>query len=68
MKLEISDWNMIPYAGAWSRQTEWFDALVHAKQAGEELKRKEREWRDDYNAKTVIEIERTERIRKRKGR
>ena len=35
MKLEISDWNMIPYAGAWSRQTEWFDALVHAKQAGE---------------------------------
>ena len=30
MKLEISDWNMIPYAGAWSRQTEWFDALVHA--------------------------------------
>ena len=26
---------MIPYAGAWSRQTEWFDALVHAKQAGE---------------------------------
>lgn len=35
MKLEISDWDMIPYAGAWSRQTEWFDALVHAKQAGE---------------------------------
>ena len=35
MKLEISDWNMIPYAGAWSRQTEWFDALVHAKQTGE---------------------------------
>ena len=32
MRLEISDWNMIPYAGAWSRQTEWFDALVHAKQ------------------------------------
>ena len=26
---------MIPYAGAWSRQTEWFDALVHAKQTGE---------------------------------
>ena len=35
MKLEISDWDMIPYAGAWSRQTEWFDALVHAKKAGE---------------------------------
>ena len=35
MKLEISDWNMIPYAGAWNRQTEWFDALVRAKQAGE---------------------------------
>ncbi|MEY8281133.1 hypothetical protein AAK917_07700 [Oscillospiraceae bacterium 52-8] len=33
-----------------------------------EHQRKEREWRDDYNAKTVIEIERTERIRKRKGK
>lgn len=47
------------------------DKCIHyrkAKQAAEELKRKEREWRGDYNAKTVIEIERTERIRKRKGR
>ena len=47
------------------------DRCIHyrkAKQAAEELKRKEREWRDDYNTKTVIEIERTERIRKRKGR
>lgn len=36
MKLEISDWKVIPYAEAWNRQTEWFDALVQAKQAGEE--------------------------------
>lgn len=36
MKLEISDWGVIPYAEAWNRQTEWFDALVQAKQAGEE--------------------------------
>ena len=36
MKLETVDWKVIPYAKAWDRQTEWFDALVHAKQAGEE--------------------------------
>lgn len=36
MKLEISDWKIMPYADSWKRQTEWFDALVHAKQAGEE--------------------------------
>ena len=36
MKLKISDWDVIPYAEAWSRQTEWFDSLVHAKQVGEE--------------------------------
>lgn len=36
MKLEISDWGTMPYAEAWNRQAEWFDALVHAKQAGEE--------------------------------
>lgn len=36
MKTEISDWKIIPYAEAWNRQTECFDALVHAKQAGEE--------------------------------
>ena len=36
MKLQISDWKIIPYADSWKRQTEWFDALVHAKQAGEE--------------------------------
>lgn len=32
--MEISDWNIIPYVEAWQRQTEWFDALVLAKQAG----------------------------------
>ena len=36
MKLNVIDWNIIPYADAWIRQTEWFDALVRAKQAGEE--------------------------------
>ena len=36
MKLEVSDWGVIPYAEAWTRQTEWFDALVHAKQTGQE--------------------------------
>ena len=34
MKLEISDWNMIPYAGAWSRQPtrigKCFNAAVKA--------------------------------------
>lgn len=36
MKPKISDWKTIPYAEAWKRQTVWFDALVHAKYAGEE--------------------------------
>ncbi len=36
MKLNVTDWNIIPYADAWTRQTEWFDTLVRAKQAGEE--------------------------------
>ena len=36
MKLNVTDWNIIPYADAWTRQTEWFDALIRAKQAGEE--------------------------------
>lgn len=36
MKLNVIDWNIILYADAWTRQTEWFDALVRAKQAGEE--------------------------------
>lgn len=36
MKLEVSDWKVVPYAEAWNRQTEWFDALVHAKLTGEE--------------------------------
>lgn len=36
MKPKISDWKVIPYAEAWTRQTEWFDALVHAKQEGRE--------------------------------
>ena len=39
MKLEISDWKTVPYAEAWDRQTAYFDALVHAKQAGEEYGR-----------------------------
>ena len=33
MKLNVTDWNIIPYADAWTRQTEWFDAL-EAKQVG----------------------------------
>ena len=36
MKLNVIDWNIIPYADAWTRQTEWLDALDRAKQAGEE--------------------------------
>ena len=35
MKTITTDWELIPYSEAWSRQTEWFDALVHAKQNGE---------------------------------
>lgn len=35
MKTITTDWELIPYSEAWSRQTEWFDALVHAKQGGE---------------------------------
>lgn len=34
--MTVVDWNLIPYAEAWQRQTEWFEALVHAKQTGEE--------------------------------
>lgn len=34
MKTEISDWGIIEYEKAWKRQTEWFDALVLAKQTG----------------------------------
>lgn len=30
----VTDWNLIPYAEAWQRQTEYFDALVLAKQKG----------------------------------
>ena len=36
MRLEISDWKTVPYAAAWDRQTECFDTLVQAKQAGGE--------------------------------
>lgn len=36
MKLNITDWNIIPYAEAWTWQTERFDTLIRAKQAGEE--------------------------------
>ena len=39
MKLNVTDWNIIPYADAWTRQTEWFDALIRAKQAGEEYEK-----------------------------
>ena len=35
MKTITTDWELIPYSEAWSRQTEWFDALVHAEQGGE---------------------------------
>lgn len=34
MKTEIIDWNLIPYAEAWSRQTALFDELVRAKLEG----------------------------------
>ncbi|MCI1647484.1 MAG: lipoyl(octanoyl) transferase LipB [Bacteroides sp.] len=34
MKLDIIDWKDISYSDAWKRQTELFDALVHAKQNG----------------------------------
>lgn len=36
MKLEVSNWGVIPYDIAWNRQTEWFDALVRAKQEKKE--------------------------------
>lgn len=36
MKTIVIDWNLIPYSEAWQQQTEWFDALVAAKQNGEE--------------------------------
>lgn len=31
MKTSFINWGLIPYAEAWSRQTEWFDELVFAK-------------------------------------
>lgn len=31
--LVFFDWQTIPYAEAWQRQTEWFDAVIQAKQA-----------------------------------
>ena len=36
MKTTVIDWNFIPYAEAWQRQTEYFDTLVRAKQNGEQ--------------------------------
>lgn len=36
MKTIVTDWNLIPYAEAWQRQTEWFDNLILAKQKGED--------------------------------
>ena len=35
MKTVFIDWNLIPYAEAWQRQTEWFDNIVWAKVQGE---------------------------------
>ena len=35
MKTTVIDWNLIPYSEAWQRQTEWFDAIISAKQNGE---------------------------------
>lgn len=35
MKTTVTDWSLISYSESWSRQTEWFDALVHAKLNGE---------------------------------
>ena len=34
MKTTVIDWKLIPYAEAWRCQTEWFDALICAKQQG----------------------------------
>lgn len=36
MKTIVIDWKLIPYSEAWQQQTEWFDALVAAKQNGTE--------------------------------
>lgn len=36
MKLSIENWNLLPYAEAWTRQTEYFNALIRAKEAGQE--------------------------------
>ncbi len=35
MKTVLVDWDLIPYADAWQQQTEWFNALVEAKEHGE---------------------------------
>ncbi|MDR0940485.1 MAG: lipoyl(octanoyl) transferase LipB [Mediterranea sp.] len=35
MNITFTDWGLIPYAEAWQRQTERFDAIVNAKAAGE---------------------------------
>ena len=36
MKLSIENWNLLPYAEAWTRQKEYFNALIRAKEAGQE--------------------------------
>ena len=36
MKLSIENWNLLPYAEAWTRQTEYSNALIRAKEAGQE--------------------------------
>ena len=36
MKLSIENWYLLPYAEAWTRQTEYFNALIRAKEAGQE--------------------------------
>lgn len=35
MKTSVVDWKLISYSDSWNRQTEWFEALVYAKQHGE---------------------------------
>ncbi|NCC10131.1 MAG: lipoyl(octanoyl) transferase LipB [Bacteroidia bacterium] len=32
MKTTVVDWGVIPYAESWERQSEWFEALIDAKQ------------------------------------
>ena len=38
MKTVLVDWNLIPYAEAWQRQTEWFDTLSAQKRRENRMK------------------------------